>query len=671
MIRKKLVTFLTALSFCLYYMDINGTDIIQAKNLKEERKYIVCTKNGSELKEVEKEFGKTEEINENGGNCLQKKRMTTVELTESEAEDLADASEVSFVEEDICVKASSRFAWKDKNVHKKKVKRIKKNQSGTEWNIRMIHAGKAKKDEKKKIKIAILDSGVSYTDDIDMDPSKTISLVPGEEELSPLFMDGTGHGNSVAGLIAATDNKKGITGINPNVEIYSIRVLDDNNISPVSRVIEGIYMAIEEEVNIINMSFGMDTYSAALEKAVKDAKKAGILIVAAAGNTGGKGVEYPAAFDEVMAVGSVDQHGTAAESSAAGNEVEIVAPGELVRSSGIFCDELVSSGTSLAAPQVAAAASRIWEKDPSVSADFVRELLNQSANSYGDREKYGNGLLDLEYALESYDEFKEAYQERETDLSSAEGQTEMVLQENKRDVLSFDETGCVAGSWTFEFHEKMIPTNRVNVVKGAKYPDTNRETEGMYDNPWWHGFFHKNYVAAYIYETRLANQFTDDRGVTVPANMQWMRLAIEDAVKNINWKGQFGSTPSKGTKRAFVWGMAIHNLQDTFAHSTYEYKNGKWIPINHDKGNVDNDCDHTIRCETRYTLAVKAVKAAIRKYENSSHPSGSYAEYSSVLEAREFRMGDIYENIKKVAGSSFAAPYASVNYSTGFAASTK
>ena len=100
-----------------------------------------------------------------------------------------------------------------------------------------------------------------------MDPSKTISLVPGEEELSPLFMDGTGHGNSVAGLIAATDNKKGITGINPNVEIYSIRVLDDNNISPVSRVIEGIYMAIEEEVNIINMSFGMDTYSAALEKA--------------------------------------------------------------------------------------------------------------------------------------------------------------------------------------------------------------------------------------------------------------------------------------------------------------------------------------------------------------------------------------------------------------------
>lgn len=146
-------------------------------------------------------------------------------------------------------------------------------------------------------------------------------------------MDGTGHGNSVAGLIAAADNKTGITGINPNVEIFSIRVLDDNNISPISRVIEGIYMAIEENVNIINMSFGVNTYSAALEKAVKDAKKAGILIIAAAGNTGSKGVEYPAAFDEVMAVGLVDQHGIIAESSAEGAEVEIVAPGELVRSS--------------------------------------------------------------------------------------------------------------------------------------------------------------------------------------------------------------------------------------------------------------------------------------------------------------------------------------------------
>ena len=117
--------------------------------------------------------------------------------------------------------------------------------------------------------------------------------------------------------------------------------------------------------------------------------------------------------------------------------------------------------------------------------------------------------------------------------------------------------------------------------------------------------------------------------------------------------------------------MAIHNLQDTFAHSTFEYKNGKWVRITHAGGHPDGNCDEKKRCEERYNLAVKAVNAAIRKYENSSHPSGSYAEYSPVLEAREFRVGDIYENIKKVAGSSLAASYASVNHSTGYAASTK
>ncbi len=124
MLKKRMVTFITILSFSLYLMDINGTNMIQAKKSQEEKKYIICTKNSSERKQVEKEFGKTEDINENGGNCLQEKHMTTVELTEGEAEDLADRSEVSFVEEDICVKANSKLVWKNKKMHKKKVKKV-------------------------------------------------------------------------------------------------------------------------------------------------------------------------------------------------------------------------------------------------------------------------------------------------------------------------------------------------------------------------------------------------------------------------------------------------------------------------------------------------------------------------------------------------------------------
>ena len=125
--------------------------------------------------------------------------------------------------------------------------------------MQMIHGEKGKKSVKKKIKVAVLDSGVDDGNDLDLAYSAT--LVPGEEEMSPLFMDGSGHGNGVAGLIAAKDNKEGITGVNPNAEIYSIRVLDDDNRAPLSRIIEGIYMAIDQKVNIINMSFGVSQYS--------------------------------------------------------------------------------------------------------------------------------------------------------------------------------------------------------------------------------------------------------------------------------------------------------------------------------------------------------------------------------------------------------------------------
>ena len=212
----------------------------------------------------------------------------------------------------------------------------------------MIHADDARKkiknkrDKKNPVKIAILDSGVDYN--TDMNIKETISLVPGEEEMNPLFMDATGHGTSVAGLVAAKDNKEGITGTDPYAEIYSIRVLDDNNCSPISRVVEGIYMAIDKKVDIINMSFGINTYSESLEKAIKDASKAGIIVVAAAGNTGkvcdteiGTTVQYPAAFDEVIAVGSVDKRGEVVATSARGDELDLVAPGELVRSTGMCC----------------------------------------------------------------------------------------------------------------------------------------------------------------------------------------------------------------------------------------------------------------------------------------------------------------------------------------------
>ena len=589
--------------------------------------------------------------------------MISIALSKNEATKIKKTSGIKFIEEDLYVKANSNknHIWKNKSIHKKNTVQIKENNSSNEWNVRMIRADKIKKsNSKKKIKIAILDSGVDYGTDINIHPSNTISLIPGEEEMSPLFMDGTGHGNSVAGLIAAMDNNQGITGINPNAEIYSIRVLDDNNLSPVSRIIEGIYMAIRADVNIINMSFGMDTYSEALRQAICDANKAGILIIASAGNTGTSGVQYPAAFEEVMAVGSVEKNGNLAKSSSIGDQVEIVAPGELVRSTGIFYDEIVSSGTSLAAPQVTAAASLIWEKDPSVSADFVRELLNESANSYGEKEKYGNGLLDIQYALVNYKSFKKSYKQRQNSFK----QDKMIIKENNQKVISFDSTNCIEGSWTKDAHSGMLPSNRSILKKGAKFPDTNKYTKGMGENPWWHGFYTTNYVAAYIYQTRLANQLQFGGTATHPIkNMQGLANSIKSDIDNIPWQQEFGKTPTKAQKREFVWGMAIHNLQDTFAHSTFVRNGDIWYRLKHNN-DFDISCDNTAKNPERYEVARKVTNAALVKFEKSNHPSGTYNEYSSMLNIYSFKLGNIYKNISIIVGSTLAAPYQSVNYST-------
>ncbi len=681
---KRIITYLTVISFCLYYVGSGGVSKTEAKKLEPEKKYIVCTKAAGELEKMEEMYDKTEDINRNGENCLNDNHMISLQLTEDEADELAEESQIEFVEEDVCVRASinnedeeiDRAGW-----HKKECTRIKKNQAEDEWNIRMINGDKVPQNRKmkKRVKIAILDSGIDYGNDIQL--AETVTLVPGEDGMSPLFMDGTGHGNSVAGLIAAEDNDEGITGIAPNSEIYSYRVLDDDNCAPISRVVEAIYMAIDREVNIINMSFGVDVYSKALAQAVKDAEDAGILIIAAAGNTGKKGVQYPAALDEVMAVGSVDKNGDVAESSSVGKEIEIVAPGELVRSTGVLGDQLVSSGTSLAAPQVAGVAALIWEQDLNASADFVRALLNESANAYGNEEEYGNGLVDAKYAMEHYKEFKKSYKKNKN----------AKLKENTAKVLSFEDTGCVKGSWSKDDHEYAVPSQNRNVQKGARFPDTEHYKEidfssenkkyiysGMTNNPWWHGHQSGNYVSAYIYETRLANQMKYPGYVAVPNGLtDSAKRGIDADLAHLkqHWSDKEvlnNASPTDGTKRAFIWGMAIHNLTDAFAHSAYAFDSTdkKWVHLVHNVKNAYHNnpvyacADDTTKFAERWQDARRAVYAAMCQYDKSAHPSGTYKEFRYVQDSSKYRLGNIYGYVAAVAGTTAASGFLNSSCST-------
>lgn len=237
--------------------------------------------------------------------------------------------------------------------------------------------------------MAVLDSGVDYVSGVDL--TGYANLVEEEGYVPEMFQDLTGHGTGIAGIISG-NGESGIYGINPNAKLYSVRVLDKDNKAPLSRIIRGIYWCIENDMNIINMSFGTPIYSKALESAVKDAYEAGILMIAAAGNNGGD-VEYPAAFDEVMAVAATDTKAQISEFSNTGDELEIAAPGEKICTTGYFGGCVVTHGTSIAVPHVTGAASLLWEKDLGKSNTFIRRLLEQSAKDIEGTDECG--LLDV------------------------------------------------------------------------------------------------------------------------------------------------------------------------------------------------------------------------------------------------------------------------------------
>ena len=680
-------------SVTVYQMEVPVRAVTgnQVEKPQEEKDYIVMAETGQQADALEEKYDSPYVMNANRGDCLQENQMASLTLTEREAQKLSAQKNVAFVEEDVVVRAS-HAGTKAKKIHRKNTVEKVQREDSEEWNLRMIHAGRArkiiqknrKKKNKGRVRIAILDSGVDYN--TDMNIAATFSLIPGEEDMSPLFMDGTGHGTSVAGLAAAKDNGEGITGVDPYAEIYSIRVLDDDNCAPVSRVIEGIYMAIDAKADIINMSFGVDTYSQALAQAVRDAEDAGILVIAAAGNTGPaehKGtestVQYPAALDGVLAVGSVDKRGELADSSATGEEISLTAPGELVKSTGMFGNgEIVESGTSLAAPQAAGAAALILERDKTVSPEFVRELLTASANAYGEPDEYGADLVDAGYALEHYDSFKKQYKEKKD--------PDGIIPENKTKVPVFRETGCVKGSWSTDDHGKLVSsTGNSYLKKGARFNDMDNKRyvtgkdkngddlyryRGMRDNPWWHGYYQKtkegnylcNYVAAYLYETRLANAMTKGGTPPSPGLSGTIKKEIDDDIAKIDWKNLYKNVPSKSHRRDFLWGMALHNLSDTFAHSAVvkgevithkkikKIVNGKVKYVNAWE-HADNELYYPIR----WDCASQAVNNALKKY--NTYTDGSWSDYYPVCSQHIILLANIYENIKAVFGDGAASSF--------------
>jgi len=205
--------------------------------------------------------------------------------------------------------------------------------------------------------------------------------------------DTNGHGTHVAGVIAA---RGPMTGVAPQAEIVSLKVLNNNGSGSLESVARAILFAIEAKCDIIVMSLGSIVRTADLTDAIKTADASGVVCVCAAGNDGGR-VSYPAAYEQAIAVGAAGRHGGVCEFSSRGREIDVVAPGEEITSCWLGGGYATLSGTSMAAPFVAGVLALGWNQMPpprnGSKAHALVKNTSVDAGAPGHDHLYGWGLI--------------------------------------------------------------------------------------------------------------------------------------------------------------------------------------------------------------------------------------------------------------------------------------
>ena len=250
------------------------------------------------------------------------------------------------------------------------------------------------------VKVAVIDTGV----DLDH-PDLTGNIKGGVNTIQSWKNadDDNGHGSHVAGIIAALNNSVGVVGMGPQIDIYAVKVLNKNGSGYVSDIIEGIQWSINNNINVINMSLGTTSDVISFHDAVIAARNAGIVVVAAAGNSGpaNNTVIYPAKYPESIAVSATDSLDGQPSFSSRGPEVDLAAPGVSIYSAYKNGSYTTLSGTSMAAPHVAGAAALVLATHPGFTPSQVQSYLEANAEFLGSlsSDQQGFGLVDAEKAV--------------------------------------------------------------------------------------------------------------------------------------------------------------------------------------------------------------------------------------------------------------------------------
>lgn len=261
----------------------------------------------------------------------------------------------------------------------------------------------------RTVRVAILDTGIELTHpalasrimaggydyiDADYDPGDSADNVDNDGDGH--IDEARGHGTHVAGLVRL---------VAPEVRLLPVRVLDSDGRGDMVSVAAGIYLAIQRNVQVINMSLGSLSSSAMVELALEQAVQAGIVCVASAGNWGAANPrEYPARSPHVLAIAAVDDQKRPAKFSSYGDHIAMSAPGVALRSTYVGGGYVLWSGTSMSAPLISGSAALLLQLHPSWTRYEIAQRVGDTASELNDcggvsQALFGRGVIDAGAAV--------------------------------------------------------------------------------------------------------------------------------------------------------------------------------------------------------------------------------------------------------------------------------
>lgn len=394
--KKKIISIILSIFIIgCFIPDVNASSSINKLNMGTPR-YVVTLTSQKDIKNIKSKISNAGiKVLNNGQAIVYSDKISKTELSR----DLSKINGLKNIRNPIKMKVESKSR-----------KTSASSPRNLEWDIPDVEADKAWQyiNQKKIVKIAVVDTGVDYNDSLlkgKIDTSDGYNFINNTSNA----MDDNGHGTGVTGIITTNSNVSsndllGVSG-NLNVQIIPIKVLDSSGSGDSDIIAEGIQYAADKGADIINLSFGGKGSAPEIDSAIKYATSKGAFVVAAAGNDNANVKYYsPASNANAFTVSALNMHNRKAYYSNYGYNVQSAAPGDNILSIQLGSNYYFMTGTSMSTPIVSAVAAMVKSVNPNLSSSQIAQILDESTDKIMTSNKniyYGYGKINALKAVEA------------------------------------------------------------------------------------------------------------------------------------------------------------------------------------------------------------------------------------------------------------------------------